>query len=127
MAYAHLNRVRTKIDDDSGHLVSDPLPRVMTMAFINWSPGGYDEAASTMSRPERIRAFFGAALTPDFGMVGGVNVLLVRGIGIVGGVGVLFGKGAEPDEIGKAPAASADPFKLALSQSLFVGISYNYK
>ena len=126
MGYARVNRVRAKVDD-SGSLVSDPLPRVVTMAFVNWSPGGYDEASLAVSRNERVRAFVGAALTPDFGIVGGVNVLLQRGIGILGGVGLLFGKGAEADEIGKPPAATEDPFKLAIGRTAFVGISYNYK
>lgn len=126
MGYARVNRVRAKVDGGSGSLVSDPLPRVMTLAFVNWSPKGYDEA-SALSTRERVRAFFGAALTPDFGVVGGVNVLLQRGIGVVAGVGVLFGKGAERDEIGKPPAATEDPFKLALGRTVFTGISYNYK
>lgn len=127
IAHAHLNQVRTKIDDDSGLLVSDPLPRVMTMAFVNWSPRGYDGEKARISTPERVRPFFGAALTPDFGIIGGANVLLTRGIGVVGGIGWLFGKGATAEEIGQPPAASEDPFKLAVSRSLFIGISYNYK
>ena len=127
MGYARVNRVRAKVGDGSGSLVSDPLPRVMTMAFVNWSPAGYDDASPTISTRERVRGFFGAALTPDFGIVGGINILLQRGIGIVGGGGVLFGKGAEKDEIGKPPAASEDPFKLAVGRTVFVGISYNYK
>ena len=127
IAKAHLNRVRTKIDDKTGLLVSDPLPRVMTMAYVNWSPTGYDEVATKMALAERVRPFFGAALTPDFGIIGGVNVLLTRSIGVVGGVGWLFGKGADAEEIGKAPAAKEDPFRLAVSRSLFAGISYNYK
>jgi hypothetical protein len=127
MGYARLNRVRATLDDGSGSLASDPLPRVMTMAFLNWSPGGYDEASATVSRHERTRVFFGAALTPDFGIVGGVNVLLQRGIGLIGGAGFLFGKGAEADEIGTPPAATADPFKLAISRTAFVGISYNFE
>jgi hypothetical protein len=127
MAYASVSRVRTKLDDDNGLLVSDPLPRVMTMAFVNWSPRGYDAASPSLRASERFRAFFGAALTPDFGVVGGINVLLQRGIGIVGGVGVLFGKGAEAEEVGKPPAASEDPFKLAVGRTVFVGISYNYR
>ena len=126
MGYARVNRVRTKLHSQSGTLISDPLPRVLTLAFVNWSPRGYDEAAAIHAR-ERVRPFFGAALTPDFGIVGGVNVLVHRGIGIVGGVGVLFGKGAQANEIGKPPAASEDPFKLALGRTAFVGISYNYK
>ncbi len=127
IANAHINRVRTKIDDKTGQLVSDPLPRVMTMAYVNWSPAGYDEAAAKISTAERVRPFFGVALTPDFGIIGGVNVLLTRGIGVVGGIGWLFGKGADAEDIGKPPAAKEDPFKLAVSRSLFVGISYNYK
>jgi hypothetical protein len=127
IANAHLNRVRTKIDDKTGQLVSDPLPRVMTMAFVNWSPTGYDEAATDISVAERVRPFFGVALTPDFGIIGGVNVLLARGIGVVGGIGWLFGKGADAEEIGKPPAAKEDPFKLTVSRSIFVGISYSYK
>ena len=127
MAYASVNRVRAKVDDNSGSLVSDPLPRVMTLAFVNWSPGGYDEASPKLTTRERFRGFFGAALTPDFGIVGGINVLLQRGIGIVVGAGALFGKGAEAEDIGKPPAASEDPFKLAVGRTVFVGISYNYK
>lgn len=59
------------MDDDSGFLSSDPLPRVMTMAFVNWSPVGYDAAAPSVTARERVRAFFGAALTPDFGVSAG--------------------------------------------------------
>ena len=54
-------------------------------------------------------------------------MLLQRGVGIVVGAGLLFGKGAEADEIGSAPAAKEDPFKLALARTVFVGISYSYK
>lgn len=124
---ATLNRVRTKIDDDTKNLVSDPLPRVMTMAFVNWSPRGYDETSAAVSPRERFRVFVGAALTPDFGIVGGANVLLFRGIGILVGGGQLFGKGAEPDEIGKPPAATNDPFRVARGTVWFAGIGYSYK
>jgi hypothetical protein len=127
MPYARVNRVRTKLDEDSGVLASDPLPRVMTMAFVNWSPRGYDEASPTLRASERFRGFLGAALTPDFGVVGGINVLLQRGIGIVGGVGLLFGNGAEPEEVGTPPAPSQDPFKLAVGRTAFVASGYNYK
>jgi hypothetical protein len=127
MVTAHLNRVRAKIQDDSGALVADPLPRVMTMAFVNWSPGGYDDSSSRPSVRERVRGFFGASLTPDFGVVGGINVSLKRGIGVVVGAGALFGNGADSAEIGEPPIASHDPFELATTKTVFVGISYNYK
>ena len=47
--HATVSRVRTKIDDDTKALVSDPLPRVLTMAFVNWSPGGYDETSANLA------------------------------------------------------------------------------
>jgi len=125
IATGTLSRPRVKLDN--GTITADPLPRVMTMAFVNASPAGYDPATPSMSRAERTRLFFGASLTPDFGVVGGLNVLLVRGIGIAAGGGVLFGTGADADAIGKAPADATDPFQLAIGKVAFVGITYNYK
>jgi hypothetical protein len=127
IAYGRVNNVRVKIDDDSGTIVSDPLPRVITMAVVNWSPTGYDEGRPALLPSERFRPFFGAALTPDFGVIGGVNVLLVRGIGAVAGAGEVFGKGADANEVGKAPMARKDPFRLAAAHVVFFGISYSYK
>jgi hypothetical protein len=126
MVTAHLSEPRVKLDD-SGVLVADPLTRVVTMAFVNWSPWGYRADAPSMTRHERVRVQFGAVLTPDFGAMTGLNVLLARGIGITGGVAVLFAKGARQEEIGSKPADSKDPFRLSLVTAPFVGITYNYK
>jgi len=123
---AWLSKPRVRLDD-SGNLQADPLTRVMTMAFVNWSYRGYDEQADPMEPSERWRAFFGAALTPDFGPVGGLNVALARGIGLTVGGGVLFAKGAEQDEIGKAPGDSRKPFRVSFAPIAFAGISYNFK
>ena len=122
---ARFDRPRVKLDD--GVLVADPLNRVMTMAVVNVSPGGYDAEADRMSVHERVRLFAGAVLTPDFGIAGGLNVLLARGIGVSVGVAVLFARGAEPSQVGQPAADSADPFRLAVATAPFVGITYNYK
>lgn len=118
---------RSRVDTKSGVLVADPLNRVMTMALVNWSPGGYDEKDPSIAPSERFRAFFGVALTPDFGPAFGVNVLLVRGIGLTAGGALLFGKGADSAEIGLKPSRPDDPYDLAVARAAFVGISYNYK
>ncbi len=125
MTRASLTRSRVTTED--GVLVADPLDRVMTMAFVNWSPAGYDAEDPRISPAERFRLFFGAALTPDFGPALGLNVLLARGIGVTVGGAFLFGKGADNAEIGNTPAKPDDPYKLSIARTVFVGISYSYK
>lgn len=120
-----LSQPRVKLAN--GVLAADPLPRVATMAFVNWRPEGYDPETPKVSDRERWRLMFGAALTPDFGIIGGGNVLLARGIGLTVGYGVLFAKGAMDEEVGKPPADDADAFRLSTVGTWFVGISYNYK
>ena len=123
MARASLSRSR--VTTKNGVLVADPLNRVMTTVFVNWSPAGYDAQDPRISPAERFRMFFGAAITPDFGPAFGLNVLLVRGIGVTAGGAFLFGKGADLAEIGKAPAKPDDPYKLSIARTVFVGISYS--
>ena len=118
---------RSRVTTRNGVLVADPLDRVMTTAFVNWSLAGYDAEDPRISAAERFRPFFGAALTPDFGPAVGLNVLLVRGIGVTAGGALLFGTGADTDEIGKAPSKPDDPYKLSIARAVFVGISYSYK
>jgi hypothetical protein len=125
VAHASLTKPRVKLNDDT--IIADPMPRVMTLAFVNWSPAGYDPEADRLSLAERVRPFFGATLTPDFGIAGGANVLLARGIGIVGGVTVMFAKGATVEEINQLPANPDQPFSISFARAVFVGISYNFK
>jgi hypothetical protein len=124
---ARASLTRSRVTTKDGVLVADPLQRVMTTAFVNWSPAGYDTQDPHISPAERVRLFFGAALTPDFGPAFGLNVLLVRGIGVTAGGALLFGKGADLAEIGKAPAKPDDPYKLSIARAVFAGISYSYK
>jgi hypothetical protein len=118
---------RSRVTTRNGVLVADPLDRVMTTAFVNWSPAGYDAEDPRVSAAERFRPFFGAALTPDFGPAAGLNVLLIRGIGVTAGGALLFGTGADSDEVGKAPSKPDDPYKLSIARAVFVGLSYSYK
>lgn len=125
MVTASLDRPR--VTTKSGIIVADPLDRVMTLAFVNWSPGGYDEKSPSIQGAERVRPFFGAALTPDFGPAAGINVLLARGIGVTAGGAYLFGTGADASEIGSKPARPDDPYRIAAARVVFVGIAYNFK
>ena len=124
---ARASLTRSRVTTKDGVLVADPLARVMTMAFVNWSPRGYDAQDPHLSAAERFRVFFGAALTPDFGPAAGLNVLLVRGIGVTVGGAFLFGKGADASEIGSAPVKPVDPYRLSIARTVFAGISYSYK
>ncbi len=125
IAAASLTRAR--VDTKSGVLVADPLGRVMTLAFVNWSPAGYDEKSPHVSAAERFRPFVGAALTPDFGPAAGLNILIVRGLGLSVGGALLFGKGADASAIGQKPPVPDDPYDLAVARAAFVGLTYNTK
>lgn len=117
-----------RVDLDSGGvIVADPLPRVMAMAHVNWSPRGYDGDAPAVSGAERVRLFAGAALTPDFGITGGVTVLVVRGVGVSTGVAFLFAKGTGAEAIGRVPANPSRPFRLAVPAAWFIGLTFNPK
>jgi hypothetical protein len=125
LATGSLTLPRVKAKDDV--LVGDPLSRLVTTSFVNWSYSGYDADLDEVSAAERTRPFFGVTMTPDFGLTAGVNVLLAHGIGVtVGGV-VMFSKGAATEEIGKAPANPDKPYALSYARGVVVGISYNFK
>lgn len=122
-----MNKPRVKLDDQ-GVVVADPLGRVLTMIAFNWSPRGYDTELFEPSTDERYRVFAGAIITPDFGVGGGLSVLLVRGLAVNVGGGVVFGRAVESEEeIGKPPANAKDPFVLGRAPVLFVGASFNLK
>lgn len=126
ISHAATSRTRAKLTD-AGLVTGDPMSRTMTTAFVNWSPKGYDESAPRVEPAERYRLFLGAALTPDFGIVAGLNTLLARGIGVSAGVGLLFATGADTAQLDKKPTDSADPFKLAFVKIVHFGITYNFK
>ncbi len=127
VASGSVNRDRAKVNDD-GNLVADPLPRLLTMLLLNWSPKGYDTEAPSPQRAERWRFFAAGMLTPDPGLAVGGSMLVVRGLAITGGYGVLFTRGlTADDELGKPPKDPADPLDFARAKVWFVGVSYNFK
>lgn len=125
LAQASLTLPRVTVNDEA--LVADPLTRVVTMSFVNWSPNGYDGEPDEVSAAERVRPFFGVTMTPDFGLTTGVNVLLARGIGITFGGVLLFAQGAENDRIGKAPLNPDVPYRISYARGWLLGVSYNFK
>jgi len=125
---ASMSLPRVKVDENSELIAADPLPRPMTLTFVNWSPLGYDAKADRMSWSERVRPFAGATLTPDFGFAFGANILLVRGVGVIGGGAVMFAKGANAEDIGAPPANPDQPFTISyVKTKFFFGLSYNFK
>ncbi len=81
-----------------------------------------------MSRRERLRWFAGAAITPSFGVTGGVSALVVRGVAINAGVVVLGVNGAADGQtIGSAPVDADDPYRLEAAGGFFLGASFNFK
>ncbi|MFB3854432.1 MAG: hypothetical protein ACE148_11485 [Vicinamibacterales bacterium] len=121
-----LNRPRVR--EDRGLLVSDPLGREFSMAFVNWSPSGYDPHAERVSRSERFRPFAGAILTPDFGVGAGLSVVAVRGLGVNLGGGLLVTRApAAGDRIGFPPADAKRPFALGVARVLYIGAGYTFR
>jgi len=122
-----LDDPRVKLDDDDGTIRADPLPRLATIVTINGSFKGYRRSALAVTRAERWRWFAGGAITPDFGLAGGISFLPVRGLALNAGVLLLFYKTAPANAIGKTPADASDPFGLGTARGLILGAAYNFK
>jgi hypothetical protein len=121
-----VNKTRVTLDD--GVLVSDPLPRTLTVVTVNRSFRGYDPKAVTITREEQWRWFAGAAIEPNFGVAAGLSWLPVRGLALnVGGVLLLTKTMSGSDTIGSAPSSSTRAYEIGTAQALFVGVGYNFK
>jgi hypothetical protein len=121
------SKARVKLDE-KGNLIADPLARQLSMIIVNWSPIGYRTSTPSPSSTERTRLFFGAVITPDFGIGGGASVLLVRGLAVNIGAGLLFSRGvANADALGAPPEDPTRPFELSYTPFTFVGASFNFK
>jgi hypothetical protein len=121
------SKVRVKLDDD-GNVVADPLGRQISMIVVNWSPAGYRPSDPSPTWRERARLFFGAVITPDFGVGGGASVLIVRGLAVNVGAGLLLSRGAaSADALGKPPDDAKKPFELSRTPFTFVGASFTFK
>jgi hypothetical protein len=125
--HGSVDKDRVKVND-AGNLVADPLPRLLTMVVLNWSPAGYDADAPTPQMAERVRPFVAGVVTPDPGVSVGASLLVVRGLALSGGFAVLLTRGLRPgDEVGKPPADTGDPLDFSHATVWFAGLSYNFK
>jgi len=117
-----------RVEVDDGLLAHDPLDRTITMVTFNGAFTKYDADAFSITTLERHRWFVGAAITPSFGAGFGYTFLPTRGLGINVGYAVLGITVADGGKaIGEAPVDTADPFKLGVTGTAFLGLSYNFK
>ena len=124
---ASASKPRVKVGND-GKFASDPMPRPLSMFVVNFSPIGYDSDARSMSAAERYRLFAGVIATPDFGLGGGVNLGIWKGVGFNVGGGVTWVPTLHDDEtLSDMPKRPQDPFATAWASVLFVGASYSFK
>lgn len=119
------NRARVKVKDD-GTFAADPVGRQISMIILNISCG-YKASSPSLSRSERWRGFVGGVVTPDFGLGGGLSLLLVRGVAVNVGGGVLFSRGLPDKKTVGDVADPVKPFALARMPFGFVGASFNFK
>lgn len=123
---ASASKSRIKVGND-GKLVSDPMPRQMTLFVMNWSIAGFDPDGPRMSMAERVRPFVGVIATPDFGLGGGLSIGIWRGVGLNLGAGVTWIATLRPDEqLGGPPSDTNAPFATGVAKVLYVGASYNF-
>ena len=118
---------KPRADLEQGKLVADPLGRLLTMAVVNWTPWGYDADSFEPTVGEYVRLFGGAILTPDFGIGGGVSILIVRHVGLNIGGGWIFSKAVAEEELfGSEPVDARKPFDLGTATVFFIGASFNF-
>lgn len=120
------NKPRAKVDD--GVLVEDPLPRAITAVVLNYNILGYNASSSRVGWEERLNLFGGGTITPTFGLTGGVNFVLVRGLGLNMGYARLFHlTKRDDDSFGQPPSDKLDPLGVDNVGVWFAGLSYNFK
>lgn len=119
--------IRAKVGAN-GTLIQDPLPTFLTMAVVNIHPVPYDAQQDRPSASERVRVFAGTTITPDFGIGGGVGVMIVRGLTINAGWVNLFVKTPRQGlKLGQTPPAGQTPLTVGNAGIWFAGLGYNFK
>jgi hypothetical protein len=120
-------------DDDqraelkSDKVAVDPMNDVVTAITVNIHPKRYDPNALAMTPAERYRCFLGATYTPEFGLMGGVGIGLIRGLSVNVGYGVMrINEIRSGDEFGEAPSRPEDPFDNAAAGFGFLGLGYKF-
>jgi hypothetical protein len=107
-------------------LPDNPTTPLTFIAFdVHWP---YDETRFSPSFAERLRAFFGVALTPDLGAVGGVGVGIVRGLSIEVGYSVLLAHAlARGEQLSSPEVILHDPTPRKAVGAFFAGIGYSFQ
>jgi len=119
--------IRSKIGSN-GAIVLDPMPTLLTMALVNVHPRSYDAQSDTVTWAERVRFFGGTAVTPDFGLGGGIGVLIVRGLTANAGLANLFVKTVHGSFTpGQTPPAGSAPLAVGGARVWFAGLGYSFK
>lgn len=117
---------RAKVDD--GIVVEDPLPRAIAAIVLNYNIQGYNASSSRVGWRERFNLFGGGTIAPTFGLTGGVNFVLVRGLGVNAGYARLFHlTKRDEDTFGEPPSDKFDPLGVDHVGVWFAGLSYTFK
>jgi hypothetical protein len=119
-------KVTTSATATSKLLPDNPTTPLTFIAFdIHWP---YDETRFSPSFAERSRAFFGVALTPDLGVVGGVGVGIVRGLSVEVGYSVLLAHTlARGEQLSSPEVILHDPTPRKAVGAFFAGIGYSFQ
>src|SRR5947208_10292982 len=98
------------------------------MGLVNIHPRPYDATDDRLTLAERVRLFVGPSLTPDFGIGGGVGVMIVRGVTIDAGWVNLFVKTPRSGySIGQTPPLDTTPLGVGSARVWFAGLSFSSK
>ena len=119
--------VRVKIGSN-GSIIHDPLPTLMTMGVVNIHPRPYDSDSDRSTWAERVRLFAGVAITPDFGLGGGVGVMIIRGLSVNAGWANLFVKTPRAGfSVGQTPPPDSTGLSVGNAGVWFAGLTFSSK
>lgn len=119
------DRERTKLS--SGKLEADPLSGALNGFVVNIHPVRFDGTTEWMTGAERFRFFVGITFDPEFGLLAGVSMQLVRNLSLNVGYGFLeIDELVEGDEFGAEPADKQNPFDDGDATVIFVGFGYSF-
>lgn len=122
----------TSSTDTSGKNTSsfspNPPSPALTFVTADLHPWPYDETTFTPTRAERIRLMFGAAITPNAGIVLGGGYSIVRGLSLEAGSAFLLGNLLPSGKhFFEAREAAGSGTKRGLYGRFFVGLGYSFQ
>ena len=115
----------------NGTIVADTFPKLIVQGLVNVMPWGYDPEQFSPSQRERIRAIFGVAFAPYFGVSIGGGYAITRAVSLHVSRAVLWydtpkdGRAAIDQ---KPSGANIDtPFRAAHTWTWIYGVTYTFK